>query len=535
VLGAMAKEPASRPARIEDLLSALVRFRRVYVAETRRLVASARSLHATVLDLVQEARDAGGPLGVDPAPDATQTLAASFAPLAVGASADVQPVERTIVDEVISQLEARRDELSDVRDARRAQAAAVSAARASLAAGDALTALSQFEAVLAEVPSSPVIRDLIEATRPLAAEQEARQRRVATRVDAARRAIEARDWHQAIRECQQALSLLPAHEEAQALLAQARAGHTEEQRHTAARVSECLEYAGTAIEAQAFDEAAAALDEVDALQPGSPDAVALRRRLIEERATAEAEAALQRLVTDEIRHARAAFRRGRADEAVHQLRGFIEIEPRAEALSGELARLEQLRGTLAMEAAAAHRSAAEHLRRATQCAEMGQLDEALASAQQALAADPTDLAAGDMLDDLLVRAFEVRVERERERLAQERLARAQPALDAARRALEAGYLDFASRAAGVAARIAPASPDVHVVADAATDQMDAEDQELVELGPTPFESVASEPRVPPPATGVAIEPLRLDRAIGMLKSVFSKSAPATPRRQGNRR
>ena len=535
VLGAMAKDPASRPARIEDLLSALVRFRRTYVAETRKLVVSARSLHATLLDLVQEVRDAGGPLGVDPAPDATQTLAASFAPLAPGAGADVRPVDRGVVDEVISQLVERRSELNDIRDARRAQATAVSAGRDSLAAGDALAALSTFEAVLAELPSSPVVKDLIEATRPQAAEQEARQRRLAARVNAARRAIEERDWQLAIRECQQALSLMPAHEETQALLAHARAGHAEEHRHIAERVSECLDSAGAAIEARAFDDAAAALDKVDALQPGLPDSVALRRRLIDERATAEAEAVLQRVVAEEIRHARAAFRRGRADEAVHQLRGFMEIEPRAEALSGELERLEQLRETWALAAAAASRAAAEHVRRATQCAEMGLLDDAVASAQQALAADPTDVAAGELLEALLVRVFEARVEREKERLAQQRLACAQPAVDAARRALEAGYIEFASRAAAVAGRIAPASTDVRALADAATEQMEGEDQELVELGPTPFESVASESRVPPPAAGVAIEPLRFERAIGMFKSVFSKSAPAAPRRQGDRR
>jgi tetratricopeptide (TPR) repeat protein len=328
---------------------------------------------------------------------------------------------------------------------------------------------------------------------------------------------------------------MPAHEEAQALLAQARAGHAEEQRRIAARVSECLDRAGTALEARAFDDAAAALDEVDALQRGSPDSAALRRRLVDERATAEAEAVLHRLVAEEIRHARAAFRRGRADEAVHQLRGFIEIEPRAEALGGELARLEQLRETLALEAAAARRVAAEHARRATQYAEMGLLDDAVASAQQALAADPTDVAAGALLDALLVRVFEARVEREKERLAQERLACAQPALDAARRALDAGYIEFASRAAAVAGCVAPASADVRMLADAAAEQMEGEDQDLVELGPTPFGSLASEVRVPPPAAGVAIEPLRLDRAIGMLKSVFSKNAPAAQKRQGDRR
>jgi len=540
VLRAMAKDPADRPARVEDLLSSLVRFRRLYVAETRRLVVSARSMHATVLDLVKDVDAVSLALGVEApaaAPQALRALEGRFPALAArGAGLDMQPFERRVVDDVLAELSSHQNNLASIRDERRAQETRLESGHAALAEGNAVAALEHFDAVSRVLPSSPLVRDLVETTRPLAAEQEAREHRVALRVESARSAIGARDWSLAVRECQRALSLAPAHEEASSLLAEARVGQIEEQRRVAELLRQHLDRAMAALDAQEFTDAGASLDDADALQPGSPEVATLRRRLIEERAEAEAEAELHRLIAEEIRHARAAFRRGRADEALHQLRGFMEIEPRAEALSAELERLERLRETLAAGAAAARRAAADHLRRAAQLADGGAIDDAIAAARQGLAADPTDAAAAGVLDQLLVRAFDGRVKREEERLAQERAQCARPSLDAARRALGGGYIDFASRAAAAASRVAPASPDVRLVSEAAAEQMSAEDVEMAELGRTPYESRPAEAGVAPPkAAAVAIDSPRLDRALGMLKNVFMKSAPAAPRRQGQRR
>jgi tetratricopeptide (TPR) repeat protein len=370
--------------------------------------------------------------------------------------------------------------------------------------------------------------------RPVVAGTDERDRRLASRVDVARRAIESRDWTLAIRECQHALSLLPTHEGAAAMLAEARAGQVAEQREREARVAGHLDEAAAAIEGREFEAAEAAIAAVDALQRGLPETETMRERLADARSVAEFEAEVQRLVAEEIRHSRAVFRRGRADEAVQQLRAFIEAEPRAEALGPELERLERLRDVLASGAAAARRAASEHQRRATQLAERGMFDEAIAAARQALAADPSNEGVAECLDQLLVRAFEARVKREEERLVLERIECARPALDAARRALAAGYVDFAARAAAVAGRVAPASDDVRALVEDAAQQMEREDQEIVDLGPVPYEPERVE-TVMRPAPGVAVEPLRFDRAIGMLKSVFSKSAPVSPKRQGTRR
>ena len=127
------------------------------------------------------------------------------------------------------------------------------------------------------------------------------------------------------------------------------------------------------------------------------------------------------------------------------------------------------------------------------------------------------------------------MKQEEERLVLERAECARPALEAARRALAAGYIEFAVRAAAAAGRVAPASAEARALADDATAQMGGEDREIVDLGPAPYESRRVDPRVTPASPRVAAEPLRLDRAIGMLKSVFSKSGSASPKHQGTRR
>jgi hypothetical protein len=73
------------------------------------------------------------------------------------------------------------------------------------------------------------------------------------------------------------------------------------------------------------------------------------------------------------------------------------------------------------------------------------------------------------------------------------------------------------------------------VSDEAAAEMSTDDLEMAELGPVPYESRAPEARVPPPATATAIEPPKQNRALGMLKHVFTKGGPAAPRRQGNGR
>lgn len=372
-------------------------------------------------------------------------------------------------------------------------------------------------------------------SRPAVADTEERDRRIASWVDAARRAIDSRDWTLAVRECQHVLSLLPTHEGAAALLAGARAGQRDEQRDLAARVAGYLDEASAAIDARAFEAAEGAIDAADALQRGLPETETMRERLADARTVAEFEAEAERLVAEEIRHTRAVFRRGRADEAVQQLRAFIELEPRAEALGPELERLERLRDVLVSGAAAARKVAAEHQRRATQLRERGLFDDAIAAARQALAADPADVAVAEFLNQLLVQAFDARVRREEERLVRDRIECARPAVDAARRALAAGYVEFASRAAAAAGRLAPASDEVRALTEDASAQMGREDEEIVDLGPAPYEPARTDPAVPPPAPGVAIEPLRFDRAIGMLKSVFTKSARVPPKRASTRR
>ena len=109
-----------------------------------------------------------------------------------------------------------------------------------------------------------------------------------------------------------------------------------EQRRVAALTQRLIDRASRAIDDKEFDVADSALREADSFSPGSAAAVDLRRRLARERAAAEVADLLHQMCVEEIRRARSVFRRGRYDEAVQQLRGFLEVEPDAQEAAHEL-------------------------------------------------------------------------------------------------------------------------------------------------------------------------------------------------------
>src|SRR5688572_6210578 len=69
VLQALAKDPDQRPSRVEQLLASLIRFRRQYHAETRRLIVKVRTRFEELEGLVRSLDEAGAALGLaDAAP-----------------------------------------------------------------------------------------------------------------------------------------------------------------------------------------------------------------------------------------------------------------------------------------------------------------------------------------------------------------------------------------------------------------------------------------------------------------------------------
>jgi tetratricopeptide (TPR) repeat protein len=211
----------------------------------------------------------------------------------------------------------------------------------------------------------------------------------------------------------------------------------------------------------------------------------LRQRVATARAAEEAERLLQQVSAEEIRHARAAFRRGRYDEAVQRLRGFLQIQPQASQVALELEHLLAMRDTIVAAGAAARRTVSALLGRASALAESGSLDEALMLAREALRVDPTDPHVSAVLDQLLARRLDERITLEKARALDQRINEAAPLLAAARQALEHGYLAAAMKAATAALRVAPGLAEATALIDRIHQELASDDDETFELGMMP--------------------------------------------------
>ncbi len=489
VLHAMEKDPAARPARVQDLLAALVRFRRRYQAETRSLAASARTQYEIVESLASAVEDAGAVLGIPANPADSPVLASlrdRFPILAQrGAAAlDAIPFDRSRVTFMLQELEMERQRLAADVEMRRSHAATIDAGQRTLAAGDARDALRLFERVAAAVPLGTRARALADACRPLAREQEEREQHVQSLLAAAREAHEMREWASAAVTCGEALALWPRHEAASALLAEVQQAVAREQRRQALMLQRFLDRAARAIEQHRFDEAGTALKEADALQPGAPAVAELRHRLADARAAAEAADLLRQLTSDEIRRARSMFRRGRHHEALQQLRSFVNSEPEAYEAIVELDRLVELGEGLAVAAAARREKVGEILAVARSMADRGMVDEGLARTRDAMRVDPGNADAAGLYDDLLRRDLEQRIAREHARATSQRSVDADPLLAAAKDAFARGYLSLAADAADAATRVAPDRADAAELAERLRALMRSEDTAPAEFGET---------------------------------------------------
>jgi tetratricopeptide (TPR) repeat protein len=357
----------------------------------------------------------------------------------------------------------------------------------------------------------------MESCRPLAAEQEARAARISASVASVRRALDAQDWTAAREECRSVLALEPAHQLAAALLREANQGIEQEQQRLASIVRQLVDRASEAIERQEFDKADAALKEAETVDADSPAVAQLRQQLTNARAEAEAVLRLHRLSIEEIRRARATFRRGRYDEAVQQLSGFLEVEPAAREAEAEIKRLIALRSAIASSAAASRHQASELVNRAAALAESGDLQEARNFARRALQADPTDAAALTLLDRLLAQQLEERIAAEHARSHAERAEEAEPLLAAALGALERGYVALALQAGLAAQRIAPHRIDAAAFVEEAKSEMTSEDRETRELVAAPFPEPVSAPAPVPAAPAQPESGGVLDKAASLFR------------------
>ena len=505
VLRALAKDAAARPQRVEELLTGLVRFRRQYQAETRRLATTLRSRLEAIGRLAEtvesEARAAGLPLESD-GPRVPEMASA-----ALGGSVDGLSVDRGRVTEWLHEIEAERQRLTTSLEHRRAHVAQLEQGRQLLAAGDARGALKLFRAVAAVYPSAQEPQALVAEAEPRARQEEERQRRLAELLEQARQAIVGGDWSGATRACESALALSPGHEQATALLGETRQAIAREQRRQEALLQRHLDRAGQAIARQDFADATAALDEAERLLPESPAVGDMRRRLVEAEAAAEAAELLRQMSGEEIRRARAAFRRGRADEAVQQLRAFLDAEPDAALVVGELNRLVRLRERAAAQTAARQARTSALLSNARALADQHKFGEALGTLRDALRIDPTLSSAAALFDEFVDRDLAQRVEAARVRAEEIRQAQTAPLLAAARDAVARGYLAVAFEAATAAQHVGGDQPEIASLLAEIRRALDGDDAETASLADSAIPEVAEAtvPAPPAPAPPVAAE------------------------------
>ena len=494
---AMAKRPEDRPQRIEELLDGLHRVRRHYLSETRRLAATVDARFEIVEKLAETVATEASTLGL-PADTGAPSPAQRF-PMIAGRGVDALSFDREAITTLLHDLETERLRLAALLDSHRAHAAHLDSGKAKLASGDAIGALKQFELVTAAYPTATVPRELADGCRTLAREQEVRNRAVAELTAAARRSVDTGDLTGAIGLCDEALELWPGHELASRLRAEAQDAIAREARRQDILFQRLIDHAGRAIEQSDFAAAAAALREAELLKADAPAIGDLRRRLTDAEAAAEAARLLEEMSVDEIRLARAVFRRGRYDEAVQQLRAFLDAEPDATQATAELNRLVRLRERQASAASARQAKVAGLLSSARSAADQQLLTEALGLVRQALRANPADPGAAALFDELMDRDLKQRIAAARARTAEDRAAEAAPLLAAAREAIARGYLAVGRDAAVAACRVAPEWADAAALAEEIRVAMAAEDLEAATIADAPF----AESQAPAPTPAVA--------------------------------
>jgi hypothetical protein len=492
---ALAKNPDHRPARLEELLAGLSRFHHQYQAETRRLAQAAHGRLDALRGLVSALTEAGAALGLaaDDEPMARlHDLEERVPPLTNAAAGFEAGLDRGRVAAAAQEIETHDEQVSAMLAQRRGYLSQLGAGERALASGDARLALQHFESVARACHACSRARELADSCRPLAVEQQARDDRIAELIASAHAAMDRQDWAAAVAAGRDALTLAPGDEPIVSLIAEAERAIAHEERRAALAMQRLIERAEQAIDQLQFDEAEAAIAQLD-VAPAAAQAVAeLRQRLAEQRAEVEAAAVRRQLSADQVRAARSAFRRGRYAEALQQLQTFLAAEPRAQEVAQELQALQRLHQDLTSRADAAHRQVDGLLRQAASLVASGALADAMPLAREALRLDPVNVDVVSMFDTILGQDLEQRLALERKRDTDLRAGLAEPLIAEARLALSHGYIGIAFEAARAAARMAPQRADVTELLQQLQQEMAAGDSTAIELSPLPR-------RTPPPA------------------------------------
>jgi serine/threonine-protein kinase len=535
VTHAMAKAPIDRPQRVQDLLAGIVRLRRQYEAGARKLAGEAGARYAAVVAALDGVRRTGAALGLPAGDDpvALQQARSRYPAVAErgGAGLDVTSADRASLERLIADLRADEERLGREAAQQSRAAEQLAAASAALTAGDPRAALRLVESVQAQYPSAAVVAPVHEAAVRGARELDARDARVQELLAAAHMAVDASEWAKALAACDSALSLSPESPDALRVRRDVQAAMAEAARRRAEEVQRLGVQLSRALDLQQFDDAAALLREVEALDPGAPDVREWQRRLADARKAAARAERLRRETADQIRVARGRFRRGQYEEAVSALHQFAGAHPAAIAAMTEAARLDALHRDVEESGRVRRQEASRLVHTARAAAEAGRWDDAIASAAAAVRSDPASAEAAAALDECVARDLQHSLDRARARAEHHRREFAAQMLAAAHEAQARGFLGAALEAAQGADRVAPGTDEITRYLADLRRQIEGEDETAYELASTPFDTRTEPAREPvEPRPGPAVRP----SDGGVLSHVNQWAADLLRRRPSNR-
>ena len=195
----LSKEPEGRYQQCQDLLTDLMRFKRYYENETRRMAESARTFHQGIEALLASTAVAERQLGMPDAASTSPVIEALAArhPLFADRRADAfaaLPFERARITAISDELAAEQERLMTLSGAVLAAQSAMEAGDAAWSAGDARGALTFYERAVQSLPSCARAQDALTRTREDVSRQALRDEQVSALLHEAVAASHAANW-----------------------------------------------------------------------------------------------------------------------------------------------------------------------------------------------------------------------------------------------------------------------------------------------------------------------------------------------------
>jgi tetratricopeptide (TPR) repeat protein/predicted Ser/Thr protein kinase len=359
--------------------------------EVLRAAATGRELGAKLR--VRAAAGSGSATSVDEKERGIRERHPFFIGDVPGVPPALAPLRRNRLMGILSDLDTVLVGLSTQNDAWRSAVKAAEQAEAALKARDIEKAIERFEAAeqLAGTDADRVTSGLAASREAAATVQAARQRLdalVAEMAAAEKRA----DWRTVDELSREILAIDPHSREAALIAPRARAALAAEADARWRKIQQLVAQANKAYQGKRFDEAERLLDEARALDP---DAGAIRQtatRVNEARVVAAALDAASRRAAQEIASARETFASGARDAAIARLDGFARDTPDAPGIAAELVKLRDEAARLAV---MEHRvaQARTYARQAETHWQKNEVAEALNFAELALSLSRTEEAA----------------------------------------------------------------------------------------------------------------------------------------------